>query len=599
MTTRTVLHLFSGSGGGALGFKRAGFRSVGALDYDPAACRDHDYLTGETSTVADLATMTPAELRRIVGERRPDVVFTSSPCVGLSMCLPEEKARTDKYQGFNDLAVRGVWLVLQAWPEQPPPVILFENVPAIAASRGKRLLRELRRLLSAAGYLFDMRTHDCGEIGGLAQHRRRFLLLARDPNQVPAFICRPPTQRVRAIGEVLGDLPTPDMSSAKRGKAQRGDMHRQPTLSVLNWIRLALIPAGKDWKAIPPVVRLVATDIEVEPRWPENASRHDGKLGVLDPNEPAHTILGNSRPCQAWSSTADPRLAHEPRRGTMGVLDTDEPAPTIRGHHEVRQAQGAIADPRLVERASRKNGGYGVERWDDASRAVLAEGSVSNTPVSVADPRITCDQRSGSYGVVDFDEPAGTIVGHHKHDRAPASVADPRVPWPHEVRKGRPHCYGVADWERPSGVIRGRHEVCNTTASVADPRWPTPTHWIVMGEDGVPEIHGPALDIASKRPCYLVIRALDGCWHRPMTDLELAVIQGFPAYHAGEMLALEGPSGARRKHIGNAVPPGSAEAIALEVKAALEAAADGFRLVGGGMIWVEREEERADADHAR
>lgn len=34
-----ALHLFAGIGGGAIGFKRAGFETVGAVDSDPGACR--------------------------------------------------------------------------------------------------------------------------------------------------------------------------------------------------------------------------------------------------------------------------------------------------------------------------------------------------------------------------------------------------------------------------------------------------------------------------------------------------------------------------------------------------------------------------------
>ena len=63
----------------------------------------------------------------------------------------------------------------------------------------------------------------------------------------------------------------------------------------------------------------------------------------------------------------------------------------------------------------------------------------------------------------------------------------------------------------------------------------------------------------------LVIRALDGTWHRPLTTLELAALQGLPTQIDGEWLQLAGGSKARwRKRIGNAVPPATAEAIARE-----------------------------------
>ena len=64
-----------------------------------------------------------------------------------------------------------------------------------------------------------------------------------------------------------------------------------------------------------------------------------------------------------------------------------------------------------------------------------------------------------------------------------------------------------------------------------------------------------------------VIIAEDGTWHRPLTTLELLVLQGFdPRRSDGSYLVLPGRSDARwREHIGNAVPPPTARAIAEQI----------------------------------
>ena len=128
MTTQAPgsLHLFSGAGGDALGFIEAGFEIVGAFDADPLACAAFEYVTGFRPTCADLDHMTPGELRASCG-RRPDVVVTSPPCKGSSSCLPEAMAQTPKYQAMNSLALRGIWLTIEAWAELPPPLIVFVN----------------------------------------------------------------------------------------------------------------------------------------------------------------------------------------------------------------------------------------------------------------------------------------------------------------------------------------------------------------------------------------------------------------------------------------------------------------------------------------
>jgi len=127
--------LFSGLGGLSRGLLDAGLDQAFAVDVDEAACRDHARICGERATVADLATMTPAELRAL-SPHRPDVLVSSPPCVAFSGCLPHAQSVTPEYKAISSLAFRGIWLALEAWSDNPPPLILIENVPRIL-SRGR------------------------------------------------------------------------------------------------------------------------------------------------------------------------------------------------------------------------------------------------------------------------------------------------------------------------------------------------------------------------------------------------------------------------------------------------------------------------------
>lgn len=443
MTWR-ALHLFSGLETGALGFQRAGFESVGAFDVDAAACRDLTYLTGEAATRADLATFSPTELRAACSGR-PDVVFTSPPCKAFSGCLPSAKSCTPKYVDLSSLALRGIWLALEAWVEHPPALFVMENVPRIM-SRGRRWIDQLTGLLRGYGYAVRETTHDCGELGGLAQRRRRFLLVARHVKQVPELLYEPPRRALRGIGEVLGELPVP-LPEGNDG----GPMHRLGRMSAENWVRLALIPAGGDWRDLP-------------------------------------------------------------------------------------------ASVALTDRRGRQNGGFGVEDWAESSHAVIAEGTVRNTRASVADPRIN-PRREGSMGVTGWSSPSTTVIAAGIVQNGPWQVADPRLGC--EPRSG---AYHVHDWAKAAHTVIG-HATYGKGAALADPR--------------VESIDGTCIDLADKTPRHLVIKAADGTWHRPMTTLELAALQGFPVRHNGEWLQLDGKSHAAwRQRIGNAVPPPAAEAIA-------------------------------------
>ena len=152
-------HLFCGLGGGAKGFNRAQprvgnlqarFRCIGGIDVDAAAMRDFERLAGAPGTVLDLfdrdqyrafhgsepppewREATVADIHRAAGHERPHIVFLSAPCKGFSGLLSESRARTDKYQALNRLTLRGIWLMLEAWADDPPELVVFENVPRIA-----------------------------------------------------------------------------------------------------------------------------------------------------------------------------------------------------------------------------------------------------------------------------------------------------------------------------------------------------------------------------------------------------------------------------------------------------------------------------------
>ena len=159
----------------------------------------------------------------------------------------------EHHQRLNRLALHGIRLVVMAWGRRKPRAILFENVPRIT-TRGADLLAEITLELAKVGYKVDQRSHDCGEIGGLGQSRKRFLLVARDPETTPEPIRKPPKQRMRSIGEVIEEYPVPRPYDC-------GDsMHVLQPLSALNWLRLACITAGGDWRTLPDEVQLVVCE---------------------------------------------------------------------------------------------------------------------------------------------------------------------------------------------------------------------------------------------------------------------------------------------------------------------------------------------------
>ena len=585
----TAAYWFCGLGGKSLGFQRAGFRCVGAFDIDPEACADHEYITGDMAQEIDFAKVMPDELRER-HEGCPDVLAMSPPCKGFSGCLPLKHSKSQKYVQLNSLVERAIWLACETW-EVPPKFIIMENVPRIL-KRGRKWLDLVEALLRSYDYSCRETTHDCGELGGLAQHRHRFLMVARHIPQMGEPVHVPPKQRVLAIGDVLSDLPVP-----LPGSDAGGPLHALPKLSPLNWLRLALIPAGGDWRDLPSVVELHNGSCDVD--LPERSGRQNGGFGVENWNSAAHAVIAEGTVRNTRASVADPRTC-KCRSTVYGVAGFDEASNTVVGYAKHDNGPYSVADPRVICR--RNDGGHGVRGWRQPSHSIIGAAQIHNFSAAVADPRVHDDGRyRGGHGVKGWEEPSATIRGAHEVRLAPASVADPRMT--HETRKGNP---GVSNWSQPAHTVIGD---CRSYkgANVADPRLAVPTHYIdprvtaAWGplSAGVPGFElirqaliGEALDLVTKKARHVIIRAADGTWHRPMTTLELAVLQGLPHVVGGDWLQLAGGSKKRhRERIGNAVPPPAAEAIAYEILEALDASEKNTFRLNASPVWVNGDEQ--------
>lgn len=549
-------HGFCGSGAGAKGFNmghaRVGgmvskSRCIGGFDVNPASVRNFKRMTGVAATVMDAFSRdqytayngkepppgwreaTADDVRRAAGGERPHLVFLSSPCMGFSGLLSESKSKTDKYTALNELSLRGLWLMLEAWGDDPPEMFVMENVPRLL-TRGRHLVDQIVALFRAYGYAVSESVHDCGELGGLGETRKRCLIVARHLDKVPSFLYEPPRRRLRPVGDVLRHLPVPGLMD------EFNPMHRVPSLAWKTWVRLAFVEAGSDWRSLNRlnVQDGMLRDYLIVP------TMFRGGLGVHRWEDTTGTIAGESWPLNGAFSVADVRAgeAVNQRYQQYGVRRWDEPSGTITGQSLPGGGTFSVSDPRCE--TVRHNHVYRVVRYDEAARAVTSAGGC------VADPRPT-GPIFGKYAVTEWDKSTGTVISGSTTGQGAFAVADVRsgMAADRAAYKTGGH-YGVLRWTDTSGTVSASACHDNGPWSIADHRMPE-----------------------SNESLAATIIAEDGTWHRPFTTLELAAIQSFfdpedPVEAAA--FALDGKSdSAHRKEIGNAVPPASAAAIASEM----------------------------------
>ena len=597
-------HMACGLGAGAAGMNAANprvgplrgrFECAGGIDVDEGAIRNFERLTGVKGTVMDLFSeaqyrafhqrapdpcwreATPLDVRRVFG--RLDVLFASYPCKGFSGLLSARTAETAKYQALNDLTTRGMMLSLEAYRDDPVAIVAFENVPRIATARGARFLAQIDALYRAYGYVVsdvEDSIHDCGAIGGLAQRRKRFLRLFRHPSKVPNFIYQPAKKRLRGVGEVIGKMPMP-------GDPAAGVMHRVPALQWKTWVRLAFVPAGRDWRALNDLAvidgRLRDFGIVPEQALRENA------LGVLDWSDTAPTLTSARAPAQGRFSVADVRVSADWNADVLGVRDWHQHAGTVTGRNGPTNGAHSVADPRPDYGAATHRNVLGVKRWSESAATVSGSPKPSAGAHAVADPRFAAHPKSVQLGVRPWSAPSPCIKADVSVGTGPYAISDPRGaavasqlgnvfrivpidevgepvtdPRPGYAAGTHRNILAVTDFSDTAKVVTGAVHPAGGALSVADPRpiglsaggrdqhgYNSQAHYGVLGWDDTsvavpgyakydrgkwsvadPRLPEPeplaALPAPNDRVIARIIAA-DGTWHRPFTTLELAALQ--------------------------------------------------------------------------
>lgn len=564
---KTAAVLFGGIGGESRGLKNAQveyggklfrFKMLCSIDSDPVANRNHDLITGEkTSVTLDLFRrwqyeawhgkkppktwneVTPWDIWKAFKEQVPFFLFLSPPCKGLSGLLPQEKSESNKYQALNYLTVSGLELALQACLEYGgnlPAVIQLENVPRIT-SRGKPLLHQIKKLLKRYAYEVSIRAdHNLGEIGGLGQNRVRFLMMARDPKQIPNVIYYPEKKKMRTIGDILHSLPIPGDVIAG------GPLNKLPRLIWKTWLRLALIPEGGDWR---------------------------------DLNKLQYECL---------------RIVHNPRSGAFGVSDWNKACGAVTGTAGPGRSNGvtAVSDPRLNINSNGKTNLFRIQATDHAAVCVTGAAGPNQGATCIADQSFTdrAGRHPSVFRIVDVNEPSPCVTGTRFGSGAIA-IADPirgraESKLKTDIRiSDRPGRYTdkfrMQAHDKPAATVTGVTDVQAGAQLLADPSLQAAN---LSDSDEIPK--------DNDRGVWIII-SQDGKWHRPLTTYELAMLQSFPPFLPdGRPFQLEGCNDVKaREYIGNAVPCDSAEQMGnVILMAAAEAEAGITFSLSWDTVWV-------------
>lgn len=202
-----VLSLFCGAGGLDLGFLKAGFEPVLAIDNDFAAIESYRLnQNADAARLADLSSLpgaaivdwlreTPTTIRGVIG---------GPPCQGFS--VGNTSGRRDDPR--NELPFSYCAILQALLKEHPLDFFVFENVLGLRAPRHRERLAEIRANFRALG--FDLFEAELNAVRfGVAQVRRRLFLVGIRSHRNLQFEWPTGGSRVRTVRETIGDLPDP------------------------------------------------------------------------------------------------------------------------------------------------------------------------------------------------------------------------------------------------------------------------------------------------------------------------------------------------------------------------------------------------------
>ena len=204
-----VVSLFSGGGGLDVGFKKAGYDIIWAIDNNPNAVATYRANLGNHIICEDI---TKIELSSIP---KADVVIGGPPCQSFSLA---------GNRNVEDARGQLVWQYIKIIDKIQPKAFLFENVQGLLSAKnasGQKIFELLKKAFEEIGYTVNAQLINAADYG-VPQRRKRVIIVGLLLGEKFTF---PPAthgdensglQRYVSVKEAIGDLPSASIGEDDR-----------------------------------------------------------------------------------------------------------------------------------------------------------------------------------------------------------------------------------------------------------------------------------------------------------------------------------------------------------------------------------------------
>ena len=262
----TTIELFAGAGGLALGVEKAGFDTLGLIEFDADACETLKLNRPEWNVIHDdIANISCLDLEEYFGIAKGelDLLSGGAPCQAFSYA--------GKRLGFED--TRGTLFYHYAvfLQKLQPKMFLFENVRGLLSHDGGKTYQTMLNVFEDAGYEIQKQVLNAWDYG-VAQKRERLITVGirKDLANELHFEFPKPHDYKPVLRDILKDVPDSPYTPYGEKKKKIFEM----------------VPPGGYWRDIDPDV---AKDY-MKSCWFMEGGR-TGILRRLSLDEPSLTVL--------------------------------------------------------------------------------------------------------------------------------------------------------------------------------------------------------------------------------------------------------------------------------------------------------------------
>ncbi len=269
MNKYKYIDLFAGAGGMSLGFDKAEFENILAVEYDKCFAETYSFnFPKHNLKVADIKNISNEEIKKLIGNNKIDVIIGGPPCQGFSIAgkIGRNFIDDERNQLFKEF-VRFVEVI-------KPRIFVMENVAALKTHNKGKTIEEIVKEFERVGYTVKYDVLNAVNYGVPQQRRRIFVIGTLDKEN--KFNFPEKTTKQITIAEALKGLPKLESGETSDIPNHNAMNHSKQMLEKMSYVK-----DGGNRNDIPEDIRPKSGDIRKYIRY--------------NSNEPSICITGDMR----------------------------------------------------------------------------------------------------------------------------------------------------------------------------------------------------------------------------------------------------------------------------------------------------------------